>query len=150
MDFAGAVRRDDDDRAVFGAQRADFGDRDLEIRQQFEQETFKFFVGAVKLVDQQHRARLVAVINRLQQRALEQKFFREDVVGDSGVAVRLCLPGLNFEQLARIIPLVNRVVDVQPFVALQANQRRIQDLAEDFGDFGFSDARFAFQENRFA
>jgi hypothetical protein len=55
MDLAGAVGGDDDDRRLGGLDRAEFGDRHLEIRQNFEQERLECLVGAVELVDQQDR-----------------------------------------------------------------------------------------------
>ena len=44
-----------------GAHRAELGNRQLEVRQQLQQIGLEGLVGAVDLVDQQHR-RLVAVI----------------------------------------------------------------------------------------
>ena len=67
--------------------RAELGDRDLEVGQQLQQEGLELLVGAVDLVDQQHR-RLVAA-DRGQQRPLEQVFLREDLVLDRvGIARR--------------------------------------------------------------
>ena len=60
--------------------RAEFRNRDLEVRQQFEQKRLEFLVGAIDLVNQQHR-RLRAP-DRRQQRALEQILFGEDLLLD--------------------------------------------------------------------
>ena len=49
-----AVAGEYDLRNVGGAKRADFGHGDLVVGQHFEQKSFKGFVGAVDLIDQQH------------------------------------------------------------------------------------------------
>ena len=67
VQFARAVRGEDHDRALGRAQRAALGNRDLEVGEEFEQERLEFVVGAVDLVDQQHRrsgARSAASIGR--------------------------------------------------------------------------------------
>ena len=61
---------------------AEFGNRDLKVRQELEQEGFEFLVGAVDLVDQQHRRRLAP--DGGEQRALEQIVLGEDVRLDLG------------------------------------------------------------------
>ena len=48
---------------------------------------------------------------------------------------------LNRDHLARVVPLVNRRVYVQPFVTLQANERRVQQSRQRLGDLGFAHAR---------
>ena len=55
VDLARAVGGDDDDRRLLRLDRADLRDRDLEIGQHFEQIGLERLVGAVELVDQQHR-----------------------------------------------------------------------------------------------
>ena len=73
--FARAVGGQHDHRMLAGAQRAEFGNRDLEIGEQLEQKGLELLVGLVDLVDQQDdfaRRR-----NRAQQRALEQVLARE-------------------------------------------------------------------------
>jgi len=55
VDLARAVGGDDHDRRLGGAQRADFGNRDLPVRQHLEQVGLEGLVGAVELVDEQDR-----------------------------------------------------------------------------------------------
>ena len=55
------------------ADRAELGDRHLEIGQHFEQIRLERLVGAVELVDQQHRRDAVVRRERLQQRPLQQE-----------------------------------------------------------------------------
>jgi len=56
----------------------------------------------------------------------------------------------DFDHLARVVPFVDRGCDIEAFVALQPHQPAAEHLREDFCDFGFADARFAFQEQRLA
>src|SRR5579859_169127 len=58
MDLAGAVGGDDDEGRPLGGDRAELGDRDLEIAQQLEQEGLELLVGAVDLVDQSEERRV--------------------------------------------------------------------------------------------
>ena len=60
------------------------------------------------------------------------------------------LDRLQIEHLPRVIPFVDRRVGVEPFVALQANQRRIENRREHLGDLGLADARLAFEQQRLA
>ena len=76
VELARAVRRDDHDRRRCGADRAELGNRDLVVRQHLEQVAFELLVGAIELVDQQHRRRAVSARQRLQQRPLDQELRR--------------------------------------------------------------------------
>ena len=80
VDLARAVRGDDHDRRMLGLHRAHLRDRDLEVGQHFEQERLEGFVGAVELVDQQHRRAGGVRLERLQQRPLDQEALGEHVV----------------------------------------------------------------------
>ena len=55
VDLAGAVRGEDDERRLGGAHGAELGNRDLELREQLQQVAFELLVGAIDLVDEQHR-----------------------------------------------------------------------------------------------
>ena len=78
MHLARAVRCDHDQWRTFGLDHADFGDRHLVFRQDFEQERLERFVGAVDFVDQQH-ARHVRR-GRVRQQRLEQRSLEQVVV----------------------------------------------------------------------
>ena len=78
VDFARAVRGDDDDRRRGRADRADLGDRHLEIGKQLQKIGLERLVGAVELVDQQDRRAGDVRLQRLQQRPLDQKAVGED------------------------------------------------------------------------
>ena len=52
------------------------------------------------------------------------------------------------EELAGVVPLVDGLVDVYALVALEADERRIEDAREDLGDLGLADPGLAFEEQR--
>ena len=56
------------------------GHGDLEVGQDLQQVRLELLVGAVDLVDQQHRRRAVVRLQRLEQRPLDQELGAEDVV----------------------------------------------------------------------
>ena len=80
VQLAGAVRRQDHDRALLRRDRADLGDRDLEVGEQLEQERLELAVGAVDLVDQQHGRHDVVVLDRIEQRAPHEEVAPEDLL----------------------------------------------------------------------
>ena len=122
----------------------EFGDRNLEVGQQFEQERLELVVGAVDLVDQQHRRRVAA--DRGQQRPFQQVFFRKNLILD-GIGI-LAAMRLDREQLPLVIPFIERGRLIQPLVALQADQLGRMRCGKGLGDLGFADARFALEQQR--
>ena len=54
------------------------------------------------------------------------------------------------QHLPGIVPLVQRRVDVEPFVALQANQLGLEQLREHFRELRLSAAGFSFDQQRLA
>ena len=54
-------------------EQAELGDRDLVVGQHLEQVRLELVVGAVDLVDQQDRRDVAVVVDRPQQRPLEQE-----------------------------------------------------------------------------
>ena len=67
VDLAGAVRGDDHDRRMRGAHRAVFRDRDLEIGEDFKQESLEGLVRAIEFVDQQDGRPCGVRLQRLQR-----------------------------------------------------------------------------------
>ena len=59
-------------------------------------------------------------LDRLQQRAADQELGPEELL----LVDRALLRGADVQELARVVPLVDRVRDVEPLVALQADQPR--------------------------
>src|SRR5499427_10863473 len=125
---------------------AELRNADLEIGQELEQEGLEFLVGAVDLVDQQHR-RLVAA-DRGEERALEQIALREDVLLDRVGVLADSLARLDGEQLALVIPLVEGGVLVEALVALQADQLGAVHARERLGDLGLADPGLALEQQR--
>ena len=130
--------------------RADLGDGDLEVGQHLEQIRLERLVGAVELVDQQHRRPGAALrLQRLQQRPVDQEALGEDVLGEAfAVAHALRLGHADLEHLAGIVPFVHRRTDVEPLVALQADQTAVQGLGQDLADLGLADAGLALEKQR--
>ena len=109
---------------LVGADGAELGNRDLKLGQQLEQEALELLVGAIDLVDQQHRRARALRIDRLQQRTLDQEGFAVEfaVVRAARSTVAGGVENAQLQQLPRVVPFVERVADVEAFVALQANQ----------------------------
>jgi hypothetical protein len=142
VQLAGAVRGQDHARPPGRGDRADLGDRDLEIREHLEQERLELFVGAVDLVDQQHH-RLLA-LDRLQERPPDQELRTEELLFLHSAFLRRA----DVQELARVVPLVNRVGDVEPLVALEADQPRGQCARERLRRLGLADSRLALEQQR--
>jgi hypothetical protein len=127
---------------VLRADGADLGDRDLEVREHLEQKRLELLVGPVDLVDQQHDA--LRALDRLEQRAPDQELRPEELLlGD-----RSLLRGPDVEELARVVPFVDRVGDVEALVALKTDQARAEDARERLRRLGLADAGLAFQQQR--
>ena len=80
VQVARAVRGQHDDRRVRRADRADLRDRHARVGEQLEQERLEVVVGAVDLVDQQHRRPRPGVLERAQQRPPDQVVRPEQVL----------------------------------------------------------------------
>ena len=114
--LARPVARDNDARLVRRANRPDLGDRHLPLGQHLEQERLKSLVGAIDFVDEQHRR--PPLCDCLEQRALQQEPFAEDLrlaLLNRGV---LGLAEAGAQHLTRVVPLVQRRHGVEAFVAL--------------------------------
>ena len=72
VQVARAVGGEHDDRRVRGPDRAELRDRHRRLGEQLEQERLEVVVGAVDLVDQQHRRPRPGVLERAQQRPADQ------------------------------------------------------------------------------
>ena len=149
MHFAGAVRGDDHDRRLLGLHRAHFRNGDLKIAQHFEQKRLECLVGAVDLVDQQHRCAGGVELQRLQQRPLDQKALGKHVVLQAGaVVLALGLGDADGDHLRGVIPLVDRGGDVEALVALQPDQPAAKRRRQHLGDLGLANAGLALEEDR--
>ena len=142
VQLARAVRRQHDHRPALAANRADLRNGDLEVRQHLEQERLELVVGAVDLVDQQHDR--LGALDRLEQRAADQELRPEQLL--LGYGALLC--GTDVQQLARVVPLVDGVRDVEALVALQADQATAGRGRERLRGLRLSHARLAFEQQR--
>src|SRR5262249_54822740 len=123
---------------------AEFRNADLEIRQELEQEGLELLIRAVDLVDQQDR-RIEAAYGG-EQRPFQQVLFGKNVLLDA-VGV-LALAHLDGEQLALIVPFVQRGVLVEALVALQPDQFGAVYRRQRLADLGLADAGLALQQQR--
>ena len=135
---------------VGGADRAELGNRDLELREQLEQVALELLVGAVDLVDQQHRRPRPRRVDGLQQRPLDRGTPR--CTARAGRASRSSVAGgfedAQLEQLPRVVPLVDRVRDVEPLVALQPDQIGVERPRRRRGERRLADAGLALEKQR--
>jgi len=119
------------------------------IAQHLEQKSLELLVAAIDFVDEQHR-RAIGPRDRAQQRTLEQECLTENLrlalTRARGTPARLLQ--LDVQELLRVVPLVERGGHVEPLVALEANELRVERTREDFRDFGLADAGMSFDEQR--
>ena len=87
------------------------------------------------------------VAQRLQQRHLDQEFRRVEIGGADFAAA---LGDAHMQQLARMVPVVERLRRVDALIALQADRLAAEDLGQPVGDLGLADARRAFEQQRLA
>ena len=118
----------------------------LRLRQQLEQERLEVVVGAVDLVDQQHRGPRARVLERAQQRPPDQVVRAEQLLLAQRRAAGVRQP--DAQQLAGVVPLVERLRRVDPLVALQADQRRVEHGGQRPRRLRLADARLALEQQR--
>jgi len=123
--------------------RAELGDRHLEVRQQLEQERLELVVGAVDLVDEQDDRSVV--LERLEQWAPQEEAPREKL---ALVDPRLGCP--QRQQLPRVVPVVERVMQIDALVALQADQTGAGGPGQRLGDLRLADPGVALEQQRLA
>ncbi len=123
MHLAGAVGGQDHDRRLRRLDRAKLWHGDLKIAERLEQERLERFVGAVQLVDQQHRRAVFVRAHRLQQRTFDQKV-RAEKLAVQTLAIRIArgLGCPDGNHLCRKIPFIHCARRIEPFVALQPDQ----------------------------
>src|ERR1700730_4891834 len=124
--------------------RPEFGDRELEIREQLQQKRLELIVGAVDLVDQQHRR--FGPADRGEQRPFQQVFFGKNPVLD-GLGIGAVM-GLDREQLALVVPFIERGRLIEPLIALQADQFGRVCEGQRLCHLSLADASLAFDQKR--
>ena len=132
-----------------GANGTKLGNRDLEFRQQFEQVAFELLVGAVDLVDQEHGRLRAHRIDGLQQRPLDQERIAIELLSRRGpVDAAGGFEDLQLENLARVVPLVDGMSDVETLVALQSDQVGVEGRRHRRGERRLADAGLALEKER--
>ncbi len=129
---------------------ADLGDGDLEVGQDLEEVGLELLVGAVDLVDQEDRGDAIVALERLEERPSDQEVATEDVVGGRPVRLAAGLEQPDLQHLARVVPLVDRGVDVEALVALEPDQAGTEARGQDLGELRLADAGLALEEQRAA
>jgi hypothetical protein len=126
--------------------RAELGDRHLEFRQDFEQESLEFLVGAVDLVDQQHGR--LRPPDRGEQRPFEQVFLGEHLILQCrGI---MAASRLDRQELALVVPFIERMLGIDALVALQADEVAAENFGHGLRRLGLADARHALDQKRLA
>ena len=108
-------------------ERAQLGDRDRGLAEELEQQCLELVVGSVDLVDQQDRRGSARDDVSPQDGPLQEELLGEQVGVGDGLGRRLGEP--DRQQLALIVPLVQRLADGDALVALQPDQRASQRAA---------------------
>ena len=134
---------------MLGADRAELGDRHLEVGEHFQQEGLEGLVGAIQLVDEQHGSPGGRGLQSAQQGALDEIALGQNVVFKP-VAVGFAgrFREADRHHLLGIIPLIDSRGDIEPLVALQADERSAEGRGENLGNLGLADASLAFEEQR--
>jgi hypothetical protein len=124
--------------------RSDLRDRHAGLSQHLEQESLEVVVGAIQLVDQQHRGHRPGMLNRLQQGPGRQELPAKQLVLAQPGAGRLRRS--DPQQLAGVVPLVERLGGVDALVALKSDQPRVERRRQRLGCLRLADTRLALEQ----
>ena len=131
---------EDHERWVLGADRPQLGNADRVVGEDLEQECLELLVGSVDLVDEQDRRHRVVVVDRVEQRTAQQELRAEHVLlGADAVLALADQP--DMQQLARVVPLVRGMGEVDALVALQPDQAGPETRRQRSRRLGLADAR---------
>ena len=143
-ELACSVRCQDDPGDGGRGDRPQFGNRNLEVRQQFEQKRLEFLVGPVHLVYKQNGRLLLPY--RGKQWPFQQIGLAEDMLLDRGSVGAFAR--LDSQQLTLIVPFIQRRALVEPLVALQADQLGVVGKCQGPCHLRLANAGLAFQQQR--
>ena len=141
-----AVRGQHDDRRVRRPNGPDLGNRHRGIGEQLEQERLEVVIRAVDLVDQENGRPRAGMLERAEQRAANQIVGTEEVLLRELRAARVGEP--DAQELARVVPLVQRLCRVDAVVALEADQRRVEHGRQRLAGLGLPNTRLALEQQR--
>src|ERR671911_720869 len=152
VDLAGPVGGQDGDRRTVGPYRAQLRDGDGELGEDLQQESLELVVGPIYLVDEQYRRHRSVMLQRREQRSADQKLPGVELVFEAGPVFGHAqgLRGADVQELPGVVPLVDRLVHVYALVALEPDERRVQDTREHLRHLRLADPGFAFQKKRAA
>ena len=152
VDVAGAVRSEDHDWWLFGREHPHLRDRDLEVGQHFEEVGLELVVGAIDLVDQQHWRGAFDGLDGAQQRPLDEESLAVELGFEFISRTRRRFAGglsrAQVQQLAGVVPVVDRLRDVDALVTLQAYELAAGCSCQGLGQLGLADTSFAFEQQR--
>ena len=99
-----------------------------------------------QLVDEEHRRVRTRVLERLEEGPLDEVLAREQrLLAQAGA---LCLGNANAEELARVVPFVERLGCIDALEALEADERGVEHFGERLGRLGLADPRLALEQER--
>ena len=122
------------------------GNAHLEVGQQLQQEGLELLVGPVDLVDQEHRRFFAADGGK--QGPFEQILLGKHMLLDGIGILARALAGLDGQELALIVPLVEGGVLVQALVALEPDEFGLVELGQRLGDRRLAHPRLALEQER--
>ena len=134
---------------MHGVEGRQLGDRDLKIREDLEQKRLELLVGPVDLVDQEHRGARAGVSDRLKKRAFQQELVTKNRLLQLLTLCLISLRHADMENLTGVVPLVEGGAGVEALVALETDQRGVENRRDDLRDLGLPDTRLTLQEDRF-
>ena len=148
---ARAVRGKNHNRWGGGFECSQFGNGYLEVGKNFQQVSLKLIVCTIDFVNQQHR-RCVALVNGAKKCALNEKALVVQLafqfISFLVCCFSACFSSTQMQQLSRVVPVVYGLSRINAFVTLQANEFATSHGCNHFGKFSFTNARFAFKQQR--
>src|SRR5690606_5740461 len=147
--FTGPVGGENHVGLVLGPDRPQLRDGHLKLPEHLQQERLKLLVRPVHLVDQKNRRRFL-VGNRLQEGTAEQKGGAENLLFPLLGRRPAIFRETDMQHLLRIVPLVQRRVNIESFVALQPHLTGIQHRRQHLGDFRLAHAGGTLHQQGFA
>ena len=143
VQIPGPVGGEDDNRLMSSVESADLWDRHGGLGEQLEEERLKLLVRSVNLVYEQDGGTGTGMLNGLEQRSFDQVLPVEKTGFLHLGAARLS--HANAEELAWIVPLVESLGGIDSFEALEADQRRVQQVRECLGCLSLAHAGFTLE-----
>src|SRR5262249_1846046 len=98
--------------------------------------------------DEQHRWSREVGFERLEQRSFDEKPLGKDFLLERIAALSTGFSEPDLDHLALVVPLIDRGSDVEPFIALEANEATAERLGQHLRDLRLANARLALEEKR--